>query len=382
MSIVASVVRTALVVAVVGGAAAIARAQDTSQTSASSALYIRNDSDGTTVVTPRISVGAPISDQTRVAAVYTVDVWTSASVDIRASASKPVTEQRDQLDVSLEHALSDITLGGSYRYSTEYDYESHGGTIGGSYDFADNNATLAVRAQGYFDTVGRAGDPGFQLESNTLGLRASLTQILTPVWLVQGVYEIGLQTGFLSSPYRYVRFSSDGDQSVGTCRPPVSMCAPEENPDSRMRHALAVHTRRALGETLAMGGGYRFYFDDWSMLSHTITLDATWTASERWLLSAEYRFYTQNDAGHYKPSYLAPTATTPAVIYYTRDKELSSLTSHRLSLGITRTWPIDDSGGELNGVLLVAPAYFGYSNFPLLDSITALEATIAFEVRL
>lgn len=357
-------------------------AQETGQTTASSALYVRNDSDGTTVITPRISVGAPVSEATRVDAVYTVDVWTSASVDIRTSASKPVTEQRDQLDVSLEHAMTDVTFGGSYRYSTEYDYESHGGTLGGSYDFADNNATFALRAQGYFDQVGRAGDPNFKKSASTLGLRASLTQVLTATWLVQGVYEIGVQTGYLSSPYRYVRFSPDNDQSVGTCLPPVSMCAPEENPDSRMRHAIGLHTRRALGEAFAFGGGYRFYFDDWSMLSHTVTLEGTWTLGEHWLAAAEYRFYMQNDVGHYKPSYLAPTMMRPAPIYFTRDKELSALTSHRLSIEITRNWSIDDAGGTLNAVLLVAPAYFSYTNFPLLDHITALEATFALEVRL
>jgi hypothetical protein len=352
-------------------------AQDTTQTTASSALYIRNDSDGTTVVTPRIAVGAPITDQTRVDAVYTVDVWTSASVDIRTSASKPVTEQRDQLDLSFEHAATDLTYGGSYRYSTEYDYESHGGTLGGSYAFADNNATFALRAHGYFDQVGRAGDPAFKKAATTLGLRASLTQILTPDWLVQGVYEIGLQRGYLSSPYRYVRFSPDNNQSIGTCVPPVSMCAPEENPDSRFRHALGAHTRRALSDEIAFGAGYRFYFDDWSMLSHTVTLEGTWAPSERWLVAAEYRFYTQNNAGHYQPTY----PVMPAPIYFTRDKELSALTSHRLSLEITRTWSIDDTGGVLNGVLLIAPAYFGYTNFPLLDHITAIEATLALEVR-
>jgi hypothetical protein len=33
-------------------------------------------------------------------------------------------------------------------------------------------------------------------------------------------------------------------------------------------------------------------------------------------------------------------------------------------------------------VLLIAPAYYSYSNFPLLDHITAIEATLALEVRL
>lgn len=353
-------------------------AQDNTQTTVSSALYIRNDSNRTTVITPRLAVGAPVTENTRVDVVYTVDVWTSASVDIQTSASKAVTEQRDELDVAVEHAFTDVTIGGSYRYSIEYDYESHGGTLGGSYDFADNNATIALSARAFFDQVGRAGDPTFHRTSNTLGLRGSFTQVLDTQTVAQLVYEIGLQTGYLSSPYRYVRFAADNDQSVGTCVYPVSMCAPEENPDSRLRHAVGLQARRALGESLAAGASYRLYFDDWGMLSHTATLEGSWTPAERWMLSLGYRFYAQNSASHYQASY--PTA--PAPVLFTRDKELSTLMSHRLELEVTRAWPLDDEGAEINAVLLLAPAYFSYSNFPLLDSITAIEATMAVEVRL
>lgn len=368
---------TALVVVGVCSGVPRSFAQE-SQVTASSALYIRNDSDGTTVITPRLSVGAPINEATRVDAVYTVDVWTSASVDIRSSASKAVTEQRDEIDLSVEHAFTDITLGGSYRYSTEYDYESHGGTFGGSYDFADNNANIALSARAFFDQVGRAGDPGFKKAANTLGARAAFTQVYSRVMLGQFVYEYGLQTGYLSSPYRYVRFTSDTDPTIGTCSYPVGMCAPEENPDSRMRHAFSYNHRWALAESLSIGGSLRFYFDDWAVMSGTLGMDGTWTPAERWLVSAGYRLYTQSEASHYRPSYPLMSAPTQ----FTRDKELSSLTSHRLNVEVTRTWALDDAGAELNLVLLVAPAYFGYSNFPLLDHITAIEATLAMEVRL
>jgi len=378
-----TVLATALAAALAN--ASLVAAQDT-QTTAATALYIRNDSDGTTVITPRLSLGAPLNDTTRVDVVYTVDVWTSASVDIRTSASKrieggqtqPVTEQRDEIDASLSHVMGDLTLSGSYRYSVEYDYVSHGGTVGGAYNLLDNNVTLAASARAYFDTVGRAGDPTFQKEAKTLGANLSYTQVLDVNTVAQVIYEFGLNTGFLSSPYRYVRFAADGDQNITTCQSPVTMCPPEENPDSRMRHAVAIHGRRALGENLAAGGSYRLYLDDWGMLSHTVSIEGTWTPAEAWMLSAGYRFYMQNDASHYQPSY--PTVNSP--VYFTRDKELTSLMSHRLNVEASRSWSIDNDGGALKTILLLAPAYYSYSNFPLLDSITAIEATLAFEVRL
>src|SRR5262245_22825665 len=71
---------------------------------AATAIYGRTDSDQTVVVAPRLRVQAALAESTRASVVYAVDVWTSASIDIRTSASKvPVTEQRDEIDASLDH---------------------------------------------------------------------------------------------------------------------------------------------------------------------------------------------------------------------------------------------------------------------------------------
>src|SRR5689334_10529552 len=68
------------------------------------ALYIRTDTDRTTVIAPRVRGQVAIEEATRLSAVYAVDVWTSASIDIMTSASQvPVTEQRDEIDLSVDH---------------------------------------------------------------------------------------------------------------------------------------------------------------------------------------------------------------------------------------------------------------------------------------
>ena len=72
---------------------------------ASTSLYVRNDNDRTTVITPRLRVKAPVGERTSAQVVYSVDVWTSASIDIRTSASVAVTEQRDEIDLTLDHEL-------------------------------------------------------------------------------------------------------------------------------------------------------------------------------------------------------------------------------------------------------------------------------------
>jgi hypothetical protein len=366
-------------------------------TSASATVYIHTDSDKTTVITPRAHVSAPIGDATRVDLVYTTDVWSSASVDIRTSASKHlengeyrdqkrVTEQRDEIDVSVSHAISDVTLGATYRYSIENDYESNGVTLGAAYDFADKNSTLALTARAYFDKVGRAGDPGFERDAKTLSARAAFTQIIDRHTLLQGVYELARLDGYLSSPYRFVRIANDAGQVPSTCQyasaimggDPVSMCLPERNPELRLRHAIGIEGRRALSTAFSLGVNYRFYIDDWGILSHTAAADVTWVPAEAWLLGLGYRFYTQSAADQYAPFY----SPKPLPEFYTSDKELTQLSSHRVQLELMRVFTLDDLGSLLRTVLRVAPAYFIYDNFPLLDSMRVLEVTVSMEVVL
>jgi hypothetical protein len=122
-----------------------------------SAIFVRQDSDHTTVVSPHVRAQKAVTDELQVYAGYSADVWTSASIDIRASASvKPVTEQRDELNVGLIQSWSDLSLGVSYRFSTEADYLSNGGSVEAHYNLANKAATLSASLHLFADVVGRS----------------------------------------------------------------------------------------------------------------------------------------------------------------------------------------------------------------------------------
>lgn len=356
-----------------------ATAQDDDRTSVATTLYVRQDSDQTTVVTPRVRLGAPLAETTRADVIYTVDVWSSASIDIRTAASPRVIEQRDEIDAALTHGIGDVALQGSYRYSTEPDYESHGGSIGLSLELAQKSSTLAVDLGGMLDDVGRAGDPGFSEPLTTLSVRASFTQIIDQDTLAQLTYEVGRQQGYLSSPYRRVPIGPEEDAFSGFCAFPITACIPEANPTERTRHAVALRARRALATQLSLGASYRFYLDDWDMQSHTVRADVAFLPDDAWLLGLRYRYYSQTQAAHYRSFYRdQPEPQT----HYTNDKELSPINAHRVGLEVGRIWVLDDDGGELDTVLSIAPALYQYPNYLPFDRVTAIETTLSLEARL
>ncbi|MET0388369.1 MAG: DUF3570 domain-containing protein [Polyangiales bacterium] len=345
------------------------------QVMAGTSVYARTDSDRTTVIAPRLHVGAPVADTTRVDLVYTADVWTSASIDIRTSASKPVIEQRDEINTTVTQEWEDVSLSGTYRYSHEYDYISHGGTLSGSYAFAEKSATLDFRFVATFDDAGRAGDPNFNRNVRNLGARVGFTQILDSHTYVQGIYELMNAHGFNSSAYRYIGLGSPN----GLCGGMALYCIPENNPNDRVRHALAASLRRAVGDKLSFGVGYRFYLDSWDVMSHTALLDLSYTPTPEWVVALRYRFYMQNEASHYKRVF---ASSDIGLQYYSNDKELSAFMSHRVALDLEKSFEIDDQGHQLNVVLSLAPSLFLYNNYAPLSSIRAFETTLATVLKL
>ncbi len=343
-------------------------------------LYLRSDSDTTLVVSPRARVRTTLGDSTRAELAYAIDVWTSASIDIRTAASRAVTEQRDEIDANLQHELTDLTLSASYRYSTENDYESHTGSASASYDMADNNTTLA--ANGYYgaDVVGRTGDPGFARPLNSFGGRLSLTQVIDPKTLLQGAYEIGVLNGYQASPYRFVGFGGDG---YG-CRVAV-LCLPEQVPERRIRHAFVIDGLRALSDQTSLGLGYRLYLDDWGLSSHTLQAVFSWLPGTDSKLALHGRVYRQTAVDFYRSAYGVGAEQGDL---FTRDRELSALTSLKLGADYTHTFEVGDDGILLRASIAAAIGGFNYDDFvglsdpqALLD-VSVLELTTAITVDL
>ena len=337
---------------------------------AAAALYVRTDSDQTTVVSPHVRANKRLGEASSVDVTYAADIWSSASIDIRASASVlPVTEQRDELNFALGHEWEDLRLRAAYRFSTEHDYTSHGATLGAAFDFASKASTLELSLRVFGDTVGRAGDASFARGLTTFDGVLSFTQVIDRMMFAQLTYELAFNSGYQASPYRFVGF---GPQATGFGCKGAFTCLPERTPDARARHALAVLARRALGADLSLGLTYRFYFDDWSLSSHTVLGELGWNLGERTLLSARYRFYTQGAVAFYQRRYAALTSPEQ---YRTRDRELSQLTYHRAGAELEHGF--DVGVGKLIGSLAVSGNLYQYADFEGLNQVVALELSAA-----
>ncbi|MEO7097063.1 MAG: DUF3570 domain-containing protein [Polyangiales bacterium] len=304
-------------------------------TDASSTVYVRSDTDATTIISPTVKVAGK-ADKVTLGATYTVDAWTGASVDVVTAATKAIHEKRNEVDAVVGYAGGTTGVTANYRFSYEPDYISHGLTLGLRSELAGKNTTLSIDALGSDDRVGRSGDPNFSLPVRTLGGRVVVAQVIDRNTIAELGAQTTLVSGYQASPYRFVAI---GD--VGTCMSSAPYCIPEQVPDERLRTAVTARARRAFGRTLSFGLEYRFYFDDWAIRSHAVEPDVTWLLSDTQTLSLRYRYATQSEASFYRPRYFDLAMTSG---YVTRDRKLSALVSNEL--GVQYLHRIENEDGE------------------------------------
>ena len=82
---------------------------------AANTIYLRTDSDATTVISPTVSASGQATEQTNLSASYTVDAWTGASVDVVTAATKAISERRNEGQVGLAYDNGTTRLNTRYR---------------------------------------------------------------------------------------------------------------------------------------------------------------------------------------------------------------------------------------------------------------------------
>jgi hypothetical protein len=186
--------------------------------------------------------------------------------------------------------------------------------------------------------------------------------------LLQLVYEGSRVMGFQSSPYRFVGIG-------GGCQAGAALCVPEQHPRLRMRHAFVARARRAVGDNASLGLDYRLYVDGWGMLGNTLALKAAWLPTPTTTLTARYRGHRQSAARFYKGSY--DTADLDTQSFFTRDRELGALWSHRLAIDLEREFDVGSAGAPLLLSLALGATYYSYDNFTGLDQVGSLDFTVS-----
>ena len=276
----------------------------------------------TRVIQPMIDGRVEVSEEGVVDFHGLVDSITSASA-ATGSAGQEFTEERYEGGAGYTHTLGRLQLGGSFRTSTESDYDSYFVGLRAQLELFEKNVVVALAVGRSFDTitngVAASGVTPLIEERLQTGLTSlSVSQLFSPQLVGTLTWDFIDSHGYQANLYRRVTGGS--------------VPAPESVPELRLRNAVFLGLRGFLCPTeTTLAGGYRFYLDDWGILSHSIEARAVQVLAPGLEARLRYRFYTQGEADFFQDRYTQEQINDDSV-YKTDDEKLSAF--HTQTFGV------------------------------------------------
>jgi hypothetical protein len=290
-------------------------------------LYHRYDGGGVTIDGPSLLVRKKFAEKYSVSANYYMDMVSSASIDVVSTAS-PYKEERNQASLGFDMLNGKTQYSLNFTNSDENDYTANQASFDISQDMFGDLTTVSLGYARGWDEVRRRDDDIFSEDVDRRTWRLGLSQIVTPKLMMGLAYELVSDERFLNNPYRSVRY-------LDPTSPAGYAYQAEVYPNTRVSNAASINARYFLPYRAAVSGDLRFFTDTWGIDSLTAKVGYTHPWGDRWIFEGGYRWYDQSAADFY--SDLFPRAD--AQNFLARDKELSTFTSHMLSVGATYQLP-------------------------------------------
>jgi len=294
------------------------------------------DGGGIQVSGPSILVRKNIGNSVSVSANYYVDMVSSASIDVLASASR-YSEERKQKSVGVDYMHDRTTFSLGYTTSDENDYQAKTYSFGVSQTFFGDLTTLGFGFGFGQDVVGRnikgVPDPDFHLDKDQRRYSLNLSQIITKNIISEVSLEsgseacIGLKEGesCLNNPYRSYSYLQNGARTL----------APEKYPLTHNYDAASLRAIYHLPYSASIRGDVRRYTDSWGVTATNAELRYIHDFKKDLLLEVKYRIYSQTQADFYSDLFPYKDAQN----FMARDKELSPFSSKTIGLGLTYRFP-------------------------------------------
>ena len=297
------------------------------------AMYHRYDGGGVTVDGPSVLVRKNFKETFSLSANYYVDYVSSASIDVVVSGASEYDETRTEYSVGGQYLYDKSIVSAGYTNSDESDYKADTYYFNVSQDFFGDLSTLTFGYSLGQDEVYQNKNDAFAEDTDRHHYRVGLSQIATPSMLIGIDYELITDEGYLNNPYRSYRYLTDPlDPSAGF------QFAQEVYPDTRTSDAAALRFLYYLPERRTIGGGYRYFTDDWGIDAHTVHMGYTQVWRDHWTVDIKYRYYQQDAADFY--SDLFTFASQDEKDWRARDKELSKFNNHTLSAYLSYERPV------------------------------------------
>lgn len=270
-----------------------------------------------------------------------VDVITSASTDnidfVITSASRVDARSHISLGYSRKLGQSGITAGINTGLSIESDYTSLPLGISVSHINPDASREVQINFQYYYDDLrwGRIDDDYYKPISlvyptelrykewfdiytrSSYNLNFSLFQIVNKRMNIAFTPGLIYQHGLLSTPFHRVYFKEEVLPKV------------EHLPQQRWKIPVGFQANIFATNSIIIRSYYRFYWDNFGILSNTLSLEVPVKISPEWTIAPHVRFYQQTASEYFKPY----KEHIKGEAFYTSDYDLSAFTS--IKTGIT-----------------------------------------------
>jgi hypothetical protein len=287
------------------------------------------DGGDITVEGPAVLIRKKVGDNLSFTVNYYEDMISSASIDVKLSAS-PYHEIRRQWSGGVDYLHGKDTYSAGVITSTEPDYKANTIYFSLSQDMFGDLTTLSLGYRRGWDQIYRdikdpdgqiVNDPTFHERADHRGYTLALSQILTRNTIMNFNYELLTDQGYLANPYRKIRYLSPGVGEGFTL-------ADQVYPNTRTSNAASISLKHYLSWDAAVTASYRYFHDTWDIVANTIEVDYTqpW---HNWVFDGSLRYYTQNAASFY--SDLFPRANYQN--FMARDRELASYETYTAGLG-------------------------------------------------
>jgi len=312
-------------------------------------LYHRYQGGGITIQGPSILVQKKITDNFALNGNWYQDYISSASIDVKLSAS-PYKEKRTQQTAGFQYLHGKSTYSAGLIHSSEPDYKANTTYYSLSQDMFGDLTTLSMTYTRGWDKVYRnlkdaatgriINDPsfgGFDKDGNPIsfkdadhrGYSIGLSQILTRTIIANFNFEVLTDQGYLQSPYRKILYRNPL-AGLGYTQ------AEQIYPNTRTSNAGSGQLKYYLPYRAAVTGSYRYFSDTWGIRAHTAEVGYTHPAFKKWIFDTSFRFYTQNAATFY--SDLFPRANSQN--FMARDRELAAFNSYTVGIGASYDFPL------------------------------------------
>lgn len=295
-------------------------------------------------------------------------------------------------DIGYSHSSDDRNsiIGANISFAKEYDYTSFG--LGGSIVklFNEKNSEISAKANlyidswqpvypvelnsyieknqnlnaGFFNGISIYNQNGTPIDKNgptvwsplkqslidtesrnTYSLSLGFSQILSKRAQFSVFLDLVQQNGWLANPLQRVYFADKPNYYVGnassipnyasTSNKDVFQLADdiERLPQTRFKVPIGLRFNYYINELATLRTYYRYYYDDWGVISQTASIELPIKISDKFTLYPTYRYYIQTAADYFAP-YEQLFSTDE---FYTSDYDLSKFDSNQFGFGISYT---------------------------------------------